>query len=235
MKGVRAVAFSSPHKAANVAALADGMALFEDMARHHIDGITQFGEAMTRPFNSFDTATMHLGMHGYNLFEAGIDLVLQGRFDVASYLYRSLRDCPDLVLLVGDDPELAERLLNDEIEVKVGDEKKAAVGRLRATDAAAAAQWDRLFKSENAEYQRLSHVGPGHFGMVLTLPDANGDRFPVLGGMDAGEGSRAFARVFVMNEATLLLVLGMSWQDKLSANWADRTKVLVARAAEWLS
>lgn len=71
--------------------------------------------------------------------------------------------------------------------------------------------------------------------MVLTLPDANGDRFPVLGGMDAGEGSRAFARVFVMNEATLLLVLGMSWQDKLSANWADRTKVLVARAAEWLS
>jgi hypothetical protein len=224
--------FASDRKATNVEALSQASRLAQGLSTLHLEGAQSFSAQLPPIPSARDRATLLCCVHGYNLFEAGMDLLYQGRFDVASYLYRGFRDIHGYVLAVRDDDDLGSLLLSGQL--KAGAARQAVVEKLKILDPAQASEMDRSLRSEDDSYQALSHAGPVQFSKLFgMLP--SGELVPAHGGIPDAQLSVSMARALLRDEQSLLLALGAAWGERLNRSWSEGVVAGGAPLNEWLA
>lgn len=226
--------FWSNRKPVNVQALERATEIAQGLAACHLAGISAFVPIVADTPRRQDVAVFQCATHGYNLFDASMDLVYQGRFDVAAYLFRALRDTHDWILVVHDDEAAAEKYLNFDTEFKIGEAKKALVQRLRQTDCETADSLEDVLRMGDRWYQSLSHASEKHFQFLLAT-DGDGLLIPALGGMGDALGAVSFGRAILADEAALLLALSVALGSRVNDAWHDQAAHLHSLVRDWVT
>jgi hypothetical protein len=161
-----------------------------------------------------------------------MDHLHRGRFDVAAYLYRPLRDLHGLVLDVCEDETRAEELLHSDKIFKAGLSRKLVEERLKAESPELAELMGAALRSEDKWYQALAHTGSLHFNKT-TQRTPGGIREFRNDGVSDRRQAVSMSRGFIRDEVTLQMALAIAWRET-SIEWLLAVRRTAAEVSEWL-
>lgn len=177
-----------------------------------------------------------LTCHSANLFWDSTYLVMQGKFDSASYLFRAAYDCAGLIRLAAADPSATEAFLKGE-EVKGSRGRILAVADLRNLivdgEDGLADDMNRVYSEDAAALNELAHVSVSHINKLIeTMP--NGKIRATIGGrMDAQE-AKTLLRAVALSEIHTLSALRIVASSRLGEGWDSACVSAVEELATWI-
>lgn len=217
---------------ANREALGIGWTGGRELSELHAEGLLSISRAAGEQPGSSDQAVLLLGAHAWNLFSAGMEDLLRGRFDVVAYLLRPLADSGQLLVATGLDEDLAVRFLG-EGELKASEARRHMVkilSDLGETDLAN--DVDRVYRDDHNALNQLAHPGPVQLDKLL---ERRGDSVvPVLGGRPDPRQSIRLARGLVLGEVLALANLWSCRHNYLGRSWGQRLHDLHDALSGWL-
>jgi hypothetical protein len=214
----------------NLAELAEGWNLVEEMAELHWLALQALSATAGRRPSKQDECVLLLGGHGLNLLIGTVELIVKGQFDVASYLLRALFDCESLSYAVHAKPELADRFLADDLRSFEG--RRMIIENIRSLDPDLADFLDKRYRDEFDAANDMSHVNLTQLDKLVT---SDGQSItPVVGGRCDGIVARRMTGVVVEHEHWHLTWFAAFRTDTMGPDWTARYKACGESMRPWM-
>ena len=211
-------------------ALGDAWQQGKELALLHRDAITRLSDEAGPTPNPADEPALLLATHGWNVFVTSMGQIVNGQFDVASYLVRPPFDIGSLLLICSNSEERAVQFQN--AKFRAGDARKDMVEFLREGEPQLGEDIDEILREDATATHELSHAGWIHFDkMVETRREGI---HPVLGGRPDGEESMRLASVMLLLEVRLVRWLRLGRGELLPAFWHASCDRLEPQLLSWV-
>ena len=205
--------------------MGEGWRIAQQFVELHLRAVREFGAAVSGD-GPRKRAVVVLGNHSFNICTSALDLVLLGKFDVATYLMRPLFDMPGLILATAGDTEAARRFFYEDRGLDASDARKLV--ERSQPDIGRALKWTRDARRTMNIY---SHANSYHAMSILSLSDDG--VVPEVGGrLDELRVLREAANVLRL-ELGVLIALGAQLSSDSHGEWWDDFGQYVASHREW--